>query len=144
MKTFIVSLVLLSIVSCTSNDDDFEPQTITPILIGEGTNSGTAVKSNLVITNQADWTQLMNLLTPSNTNNFTQKNIDFTKFDLLVSIDGVRPSTGYSISISKVVENRSNVTATITSTFGGSGYTIFSQPFYIVKIPKSNKPIVFQ
>ena len=113
-------------------------------MIGEGINSGTAVKSNLIITNQVDWVQLMNLLTPYNTNNFTQKEIDFTRFELLVSIDGTRPSTGYSIAISKVIENRSNITATVTSTFGGSGYTIFSQPFYIVKIPKLNKPIVFQ
>jgi hypothetical protein len=40
---------------------------------------------------------------PSNRNNF---DVDwFNKFDLLVSIDGVRPSTGYSISISN--RNRS-------------------------------------
>lgn len=117
MKTFILSLVLFSIFSCNNNDDDddgFIPQNITPVLIGNGPSSGTAVKSNLVITNQADWEQLMNLLKPYNTNNFTQKDIDFTKFDLLVSIDGQTPDTGYSITISKVVENRSNITATVT------------------------------
>ena len=146
MKTFILSLVLFSIVSCNNNDDEdgFISKTITPVLIGNGPSSGTAVKSNLVITNQEDWVQLMNLLTPYNTNNFTQKNIDFTNFELLVSIDGQTPDTGHSITISRVVENPLNVTVTITRAYAGSGYQVLSQPFHIVKIPKLNKPIVFQ
>ena len=146
MKTFILSFVLFSIFSCNNNDDDdgFIPQNITPVLIGNGPSSGTAAKSNLVITNQADWEQLMNLLKPYNTNNFTQKDIDFTKFDLLVSIDGQTPDTGHLITISKVVENRSNITATVTRFNSGNGYQVLSQPFHIVKIPKLNKPIVFQ
>ena len=146
MKTLILSMLLFIALSCNKNDDEnsFTTQTITPVLIGKGIHSGNAVQSNLVITNQTDWLQLMNSLTTVNTNNFTETNIDFNNFMLLVSIDGIRPDTGYSIDISNVIENPTNITATVSIVNSGSGFTVLSQPFHIIKIPKSTKPIVFQ
>ena len=146
MKTLILSMILFLTISCNKNEEEssFTSQAITPILIGKGINSGSAVQSNLVISNQTDWLQLMNLLTTENTNNFTETNIDFENFQLLVSVDTIRPDTGYSINILNIVENFTNITATITSENSGSGYTVFCQPFHIVKIPKSTKPVIFQ
>lgn len=139
-------MLLFLTLSCNKNDDEnnFTTQTITPVLIGKGIHSGNAVQSNLVITNQTDWLQLMNSLTTENTNNFTETNIDFNNFMLLVSIDGIRPDTGYSIDISNVIENPTNLTATVSIVNSGSGFTVLSQPFHIIKIPKSTKPVVFQ
>ena len=86
MKTLILSMILFLTISCNKNEEEssFTSQAITPILIGKGINSGSAVQSNLVISNQTDWLQLMNLLTTENTNNFTETNIDFENFQLLV------------------------------------------------------------
>jgi hypothetical protein len=86
----------------------------------------------------------MNSLTTANTSNFTETNIDFNNFQLLVSIDGTRPNTGYSIDISNVIENTTNITATVSILNSGNGFTVLTQPFHIVKIPKSPKPVVFQ
>ena len=146
MKTLILSMILFITLSCneTEETNSFSPQTITPVLIGKGTQSGNAVQSNLVISNQTDWLSLMNSLTTSNTNNFSETNIDFNNFQLLVSIDGSKPDTGYSINITNVIENETNITATITSVNSGGGFTVISQPFHIVKIPKSTKPVIFQ
>jgi hypothetical protein len=146
MKTLILSTFFFLAISCNNSDDSdsFVPQTITPVLIGKGIHSGNALQSNLVITNQADWLQLMNSLTSANTSNFTETNIDFNNFQLLVSIDGTRPNTGYSIDISNVIENITNITATVSILNSGNGFTVLSQPFHIVKIPKSTKPVVFQ
>ncbi len=145
-KTLILSLVLFLSLSCNNSDDENNliTQTITPVLIGKGIHSGNAVQSNLVITNQTDWLQLMNSLTTANTSNFTETNIDFNNFQLLVSIDGTRPNTGYSIDISNVIENTTNITATVSILNSGNGFTVLTQPFHIVKIPKSPKPVVFQ
>ena len=146
MKALILSFILLLTISCSRNSDDNSntPQSITPILIGKGINSGTAVQSNSVITNQSDWLLLMNQLTPENTNNFTETNIDFNNFQLIAIIDGTRPDSGFSINISSVIENATNITATINSVNNGSGFTVLSQPFEIIKITKSTKPVVFQ
>ncbi len=146
MKTLILSMLVLLAISCNKSEEtnSFTPQTITPILIGKGIHSGTAVQSNFVISNQADWLTILNSLTTENTNNFTQTNIDFNNFEILVSIDGTRPDTGFSINISNVIENSANITATVTSVNNGSGFTVLSQPFHIVKIPKSTKPVLFQ
>lgn len=146
MKTLILSTFFFLAISCNNSDDSnsFVPQTITPVLIGKGVHSGSALQSNLVITNQTDWLQLMNSLTSANTSNFTETNIDFNNFQLLVSIDGTRPNTGYSIDISNVIENTTNITATVSILNSGNGFTVLTQPFHIVKIPKSSKPVVFQ
>lgn len=145
MKTLILSTFFFLAISCNNSDDSnsFVPQTITPVFIGKGVHSGSALQSNLVITNQTDWLQLMNSLTSANTSNFTETNIDFNNFQLLVSIDGTRPNTGYSIDISNVIENITNITATVSILNSGNGFTVLTQPFHIVKIPKSSKPVVF-
>lgn len=143
-KSIILTFISMFFLLSCSNDNTFTPQNITPILIGKGIHSGSATQSNIVITNDLDWQQLMNLLTTENTNNFSETNIDFNKFQLIVSIDSVRPDTGYSISISNIIENSNNILVTVSSVNNGNGFTVFSQPFEIVKIPKSTKPVVFQ
>jgi hypothetical protein len=145
MKKLIVAFFAILSLSC-SNDSPPIPAaslTITPILIGKGINSGTAVQSNSVISNQTDWQSLMDQLTTENTATFTETNIDFNNFQLIVSIDSTRPNTGYSIDISSVIENPSNITVTINSVNSGSGFSVLCRPFEIVKIPKSTKPVVF-
>ena len=146
MKTLIFSLLAFVVLSCSKNEDknNYVNNTITPVLIGKGTHSGTATESNLVITNQIQWEQTMNLLTYQNTSTFTETNIDFNHFQLLASIDTIRGDTGYSINISNVTENENNITVTVTSEYSGSGFFVLSRPFQIVKIPRSNKPVVFQ
>jgi hypothetical protein len=86
----------------------------------------------------------MILLTPANTNTFTETNIDFNNFQLLVAIDTERPDSGYSINISNITENETNITATVTSENSGSGFFVLSRPYHIVKIPRSTTPVIFQ
>ena len=146
MKTLILSLLLFIAISCNKSEEIsvFPAQTITPVLIGKGIYSGSAIQSNSVIINQSNWLQLLTLLTPQNTSEFSSVNVDFDNFQLLVIIDAIRPSTGFTINITNIVENNINIIATITSINSGNGYTVFSQPFCIVKIPKSIKPVIFQ
>lgn len=146
MKTILSSIFIFLLLSCSNNEDNksFTPQTINPVLIGQGVNTENVIVGNTVITNQADWEQLMSLFTPAITNTFTETNIDFNNFQLLVVIDTLRPDTGYSINISNVTENKSNIVTTITSVNSGGGFTILSQPYHIVKIPRSSKPVIFQ
>jgi hypothetical protein len=146
MKILLIGTFIFLALSCSESDEkrSFVPQTITPILIGQGPSSGASSQSNSVITNQTDWLALMTLLTPANTNTFTETNIDFNNFQLLVAIDTERPDSGYSINISNITENETNITATVTSENSGSGFFVLSRPYHIVKIPRSTTPVIFQ
>ena len=149
MKNLILFFCFVITISCSTNNSsqpisNFTTQTITPTFIGKGINSGTAIQSNFVITSQVNWLLLMDSLTSANTSNFTETNIDFNNFQLLVAIDNTRPDTGYSINISTIIENTTTISALVTSTNNGNGFSVLSRPFYIVKIPKSTKPVLFQ
>lgn len=149
MKTIIFSLILLLALSCTNNND-FQPQTITPVLIGKNDLSGNGAErisqQNVVVSNQTAWTQLMNSMNANNnqTNNFTTTTIDFNKFQIIAVFDNIKTAGGYSIDITTVVENQKNIVVTIKRLLTGGDNTVMIQPFHIVKIPKSTKLVVFQ
>lgn len=149
LLTFATFFVLLS---CTNNDDEqsssFTPQNIPFTLIGKSfmiENTSFISSQNTIITNQTQWDNMLNQMSPNLWGDpLVTTSIDFNSFCLIVVIDSVRPDTGFSINITDVVEYENNVRVTINRSYGGSGYTVFSQPFHIVKIPIQSKPFVFQ
>ena len=71
------------------------------------------------------------------------KKIDFDNFIIIAVIDSVRPNSGYTISIDKVQEQKKNIQIDIVYQQGNTGYNVMNQSFYIIKIPKYNKEIIF-
>jgi len=148
MKSLILSLVLLLTLSCNNIDDNnsFVPQTITPVIIGNGHLNYNSIytQQNLVITNNSDWQILLNNFNSINnsiTTTFSETNIDFNNFDVLIAIDAKNSST--SIDITNIVENINNIIVTIQNLQLGITQDV-ANPFHIVKIPKTTKLIVFQ
>lgn len=143
--------MFLVLASCSSeNDANTLPQTFTPTLIASGTLYGNGgeniVQQNSVISNQAAWTALINQMDSVNTisSSFTELNIDFDNYQLLVAFDQIRGTGGYSIEINNITENANTIEASINITSPGPVATmVMTQPFHIVKIPKSTKPVVF-
>jgi len=152
MKTLILSFVLFISIGCNKNDDEnsFEPQTIEPVLIGKGdlltAFSSNPLQQNIIITNKTEWDNfIVGMNNPNNlSNNFTEINIDFNNFQIIAVFDNVKQTGGFSIDITNVVENPNNIVVTIKHLFTGGDNTIITQPYHIVKIPKTSKPIVFQ
>lgn len=153
MKTILFSLLLLCTLSCTNNDDnnDFEPQTITPVLIGKdnlyGNGEEGILQKSIVISDQIAWTQMMNSMNRTNnvTKNFTTTAIDFNEYQVIAVFDNIKTTGGFSIDITNVEENQNNIVVTIKHFSDGViAATVLTQPFNIVKISKSSKPIVFQ
>lgn len=149
MKTIIFSLVVLFTLSCTNNNDknDFEPQTITPVLIGKGhlpSNNVLYTKQNIVITTNSEWQALLtnfNSIRSNTTATFTETNVEFDKYTIIVVIDNRNSSS--TIDITNIIENNNNIAVTIQNLQLGITADIAS-PFHIVKIPKSSKRIVFK
>lgn len=148
MKTIILSLVLFLTLSCSTNEreNSFAPQTITPVLIGKGWLNYNTIytKQNIVITNNNDWQTLLsnfNLINNNITATFTTTNVDFNDYQIIVAIDAKNSST--SIDVTNIVENANNIVSTIQNLQIGITQDV-ANPFHIVKIPKSTKPVLFQ
>ena len=103
-------------------------------------------QQNVVVSNQTAWTQLMNSMNANNnqTNNFTTTTIDFNKFQIIAVFDNIKTAGGYSVDITTVVENQNDIVVTIKHLSNGGITTVMTQPFHIVKIPRTTKPVIFQ
>lgn len=81
----------------------------------------------------------------SETDSFIETEIDFSNFILLAVFDEIKMNGGYTIDITGVVENKNDITVTIRNLSpNGAVYTVINQPYHIVKIPKTEKRIVFR
>ena len=150
-KSLILFIFSLFLWSCQS--DDTTATSITPIettLIGKGNLYGGSSQDmnqqNLVITNETELNDFLNLLDPVNniSGYFNETDINFTEFTLIIAIDEIRPSGGHELGIDVNTDNEI-IFVTVTSISPqGQATTVLTQPYHIVKIPKSTLPIIFQ
>ena len=150
MKGLLFILVLTIFIGCIKNDDEFLSFTISPILIGNGDLGGNGkeniTKQKLIISSNETWVELMNKMNSVNyeTANFTETEIDFSNFIILAVFDEIKMSGGYTIEFTSVVENQNNLTVTIhLLSPKGVAPGVITQPYHIVKIPKTEKIIFF-
>ncbi|GAB4165272.1 MAG: hypothetical protein Tsb0033_26980 [Winogradskyella sp.] len=149
MKTKILLLfILLGFLNSCNSDNGSENQIVevnfedigNNVLFGngvEGINQG-----NYIITNQTDWQALKDQMNAVNntTDNFNDTNINFENdFVIGVFLD-VRDS-GWQVEIIEVLENENSIL--ITTEENPSTITVITQAFHIIKIPKTEKDIVF-
>ncbi|MBX2966132.1 MAG: protease complex subunit PrcB family protein [Cyclobacteriaceae bacterium] len=102
-------------------------------------------KQNIVITNQADWTDLMNAMNTVNdeSGRFTETDIDFNQFQIIAAFDEIRLYKGATIDITEVTEVENSIQVRVENIYPMGYGAMIAQPFHIVKIPKSDKPVVF-
>lgn len=149
MKTVILFLAVL-LQGCSSSEADFESRNIQPVLIGKGNLYGNGAENiarqNRVIHNAADWNSLIQQMDTRNpvSNTFTETNIDFGAFQVIAIFDEIKNSGGHTIDITGIAENETNINVTVQNLNTGDATSIMTQPFHIVKIPKSKKAVVFR
>jgi hypothetical protein len=152
-KILLTFITFFLLTSCSNNEEvessSFTPQNIPFTLIGKSymfypTNIDISPQK-IVITNQTQWTNLLNQLNPNLWGDpLVNTSVDFNSFYLIVVIDVVRPNTGFLVNITDVVEYENYIKVTVNSTYSGNVYNTPTQPFHIVKIPIQSKPFVFQ
>lgn len=144
MKKVLLFLLSVSLLFHSCNSNDFEPRDIETITIGRNTLNGSegVQQSNRVITNQIEWQSLVNQMDMINnvSSQFTETDIDFNNYMIIAIILNVKIS-GYDVEITNVTEYENNITVSKNETEYITA--VMSQPFHIIKIPKSNKEIVF-
>ncbi|MEL1255639.1 protease complex subunit PrcB family protein [Flavobacterium sp. DGU38] len=160
MKKIVLILgILFFLISCNNNDLETSPESSSPeslpgspitfSTIGQynlyGNGDENISKSNLVISDAISWKNLIAKMNTRNnvSNNFTETNIDFTKYQIIAIFDKIQPSGGHSIDITLITENQKDITIKIEKLKTGDATLVMTQPFHIVKIAKSDKTIIF-
>ena len=132
---------------CCNNDNDSNYQSTKIIFteIGLGfTEHNDNLAQNLIIATETEWNILLDNLPSEFVDNFNEININFNEFIIIAVITENQPNTGYSVSINEIIENKNSINVFSEIQYVGSGYTAIVQPFHIVKIPSTNKEIVFE
>lgn len=147
-QIFFIFSILLAFASCNSDDSDDKSSNVTyseilkgDIYNGKDSNS----KANLVIKDEKSWNDVlskMNLILPANVI-FPDTNVDFTKYQVIAVFDQMRNYGGYSIDITKITETRNRIIVKVEQLKPGGIAAVITQPYHIIKMPKSDKKIVF-
>ena len=119
-------------------------------LIGQGDLTGNGAenipKGNFVISQSASWTEWLEKMNTVNrvSDQFTETDIDFSRYVLLACFDEIKTTGGYKREITRIIETEDEIEVYVKTNFPGyAAPAVMTQPFIIVKIEKTPKPIVF-
>ncbi|SFZ93280.1 hypothetical protein SAMN05428642_10343 [Flaviramulus basaltis] len=152
MKAQFLTLLFLAsgiVISC-NNDDNSNTINIESTLIAKdnlfGNGSEGLSKQNMVITDQSIWDELITKMNTTNneSSNFSEVDIDFSEYLIIAIFDEIKTNGGHSLELN-IFSNTENIIVKITDLAPqGNATTVMTQPYHIVKIPKTNLPIVFE
>ncbi len=151
MKTFFAFFLLTLVFFYGCKVEDPTSQEIRAAVefqeIGKGTLGGMGQEgieqSNLVINSQSDWQALMSQMNSHNnvTNDFNEIDIDFGQFTIIAVILELK-GYGWEVEINRIIEREGSIV--VSTTEQSYDTAVMSQPFHIIKIPKTDKAIVFE
>ncbi|WP_326369089.1 hypothetical protein [Flavobacterium sp. SUN046] len=151
MKIITLCILLFITLGCNKNDDStsFSPQTISPTLIyngGYGNFNYNPTLHGEVITSQSDWDNFRTNYWLYGFQINEANNINFNNEMLLLAFDAPRTTTSGTLEVNfdSIIENQNNITAHLSISGQAGLGQMPSRICHFVKIPKSNKPIVFQ
>lgn len=142
-------IVLLVTFACKTNMKTSKSETIQSTLIAKGNLYGSGAEGinaqNIVVSNQNDWDALITKMNSVNTvtSSFSEVEIDFANFDVVAVFGEVKGSGGYSLDLNLTKNSENIVVAIKQNAPDGLSTSVMTQPFYIVKVRKSDVPIIF-
>ncbi len=104
-------------------------------------------EENFHITDQSAWEELMDKINSVNTetDKFTETDIDFAKYEVIAVFDQIRPSSSYAIELF-ITDDTENINVEITKIIPPDGSIVsqvITQPYHIVKIDKQELDVKF-
>ena len=145
MKIFITILFSLVLVGCPKNEEGGFTSLSKGNLFGNGAEG--FKKVNIVISSKKEWKFFLSKFDTTNKVSSTFENaMDFSKEMIVICLDNVRNSGGFSVEIIEVIKEAS--TTLIKVKFKSPKpldmvTSVIIQPYHIVKINKTNKKIKF-
>ena len=152
MKHLILSAIIFFMsTGCDKNADneEFIPQTITPILVEQGVLYGEGrniAQCEMVIKTPDEWDKLIAAMNsdPLSSYYFQGKEVNFSSYQVIAVFDELRDKGGWSIDVTDITEIEDCIIVTVQNLQKGGIDPAAIRPFHIIMIPVSNKKIVFQ
>jgi len=146
-KTLFYILVAIVITSCkTPQMTQYKITTIKKgALYGAGQEQIPA--QNVVITTEEAWKDLLDKINTTNTVISPETTIDFTTQTVLASFMPIKKSGGYSVEITDIETQKDSLviqTKTTSPATNSMVTQVITQPYHIVTMPISEKPITFK
>lgn len=150
-KIFLIAVLAMVLANCSSdNNESFSSQsiefsTIARFVIGNTPFLDNSESQNIIISDSATWEGfLVDLEYHLGYSIDMDSSIDFETYQVISVFDQVRPTGGYSISVISITENQNNIVVNFETSYDdGITFQMPIQPYHIIKIPKSDKEIVF-
>jgi serine kinase of HPr protein (carbohydrate metabolism regulator) len=145
MKTIITIIFSLLLVGCPKNEEGGFTSLSKGSLFGNGAEG--FKKENIVISSKEEWKFFLSKMDTTNNVSKTFENaFDFSKEIIIVCMDKVRNSGGFSVEIIEAV-TESDTFLIKVKTKGPKPMdmvtSVMMQPYHIIKIKKTNKKIKF-
>lgn len=150
MQKITLLSIALVLINCKSHINTAKMEHVVYSLIAKGNLYGSGAegleKQNLVISNTEDWIALMTQMDAINkvSESFSETTIDFSEFTVIAVFDEVRTSGGHQLELDIAPNSNAVVVDVKHKAPDGNSTMVMTQPFYIVKMPKQNLPIVFE
>ena len=145
MKTFITIIFSILLVGCPKNQEGGFTSLSKGNLFGAGEEG--FKKENIVISSKEDWKSFLSKIDTTNKVSETFENaIDFSKEMILVVVDKVRNTGGYSIEIIEAIGEGDNLLIKVKTESPKPTdmvTTAIVQPYHIIKVNKTKKEIKF-
>ncbi len=153
MKRFSIFIIICFTISCNKGNNDIVPKEefiLKNILKSEAgfTNLYFQIpKQQLIIKTLAEWKLLLSKMGSDDQNicKLATTDLNFDNYSIVAAIDEVKSSTGYVVTITDVVERADKLIITVkyTTLNNPTSGPMNTQPFHIIKIHKTDKPIEF-
>ena len=129
MKQLITFFSILFLLAGCNNDNEHSKQsTVEFSVVAQGNPSPSQTqnisKSNLVIKDTESWNSLLSKMSTYETSRFTENNIDFTNYQIIVVFDQMYSNGGHSIDITKITEDHNSVFVKVEKLNKGNDATV--------------------
>ncbi len=149
LNSVLVCSLILFLIGCKDNEEILP---LKPEIITSGSLVGYAVnQEDRIIASQADWTKFIDdynfFFDRFGDGEIVERNLDFSKNQILVVFDALKGTTGYSMEFDSLIHTEDNVTASFIHHNPPNDISItesLTQSYYILKIPKFTKPLFFK
>lgn len=124
--------------------EDFLEQELIFETISKGSWSGHNDRKNYVIKDNTKWSNLWDIVHLRVTPKPELPDINFNDEMIIAVFQGSRPTGGYNIEITGIIEKENSIEVFIKETSPvGIVTLVLTQPYHIVKIKKADKEVIF-